>query len=423
LVQLLPVVDPGLSLAALRPSLASRSDEWFFYLDFTWIDQQFIQIAGTSRYGVQISNLDVESRRSMLHRSVREGVHGNVIWISKEASLRLRQESPALADLIEEIQLVGSLGSKNSFHYLEFSKIYPILEKLHNLDDLRNRIQSFALSKEGVRILDQLKMRATTYDTPPQMISLIQTMSSYPWRGYQEKDEVLKIALLLWSRCEELASKQGNLEEWTKVKQKISSAVVKIGYPTQILHFAQIQKNMLRDVDVLLTEATDRKSHRFNDAWLFLGSIDSGRYTGSDVAKILTMLVKVSADRKLRRLPIIRARVIETAASAGLISGTDRGQKLSEIFSAIGNWFVADEVPADSLSIYLDRVCFLQQEIGVTFRLDEQLVTALDAYITKLLARPAKGYKKNVDALGIRWDRFKRAVQRDGSLLANSGAA
>jgi hypothetical protein len=418
LINLLPIVDPGLAAAAEGADFSGNGERWFFYVDYTWVDQHLIQTDSNSTYGVQISAIDSDLRRSITWHLRNIGLTGLGIVLSVAAAQRLRVESPTLAADLQEAEVPhGQIRRK--FFVLEIPRVIAKLEGLYSLNELCDRIKAFAPSEEGARALELLRQRASAFRTFEEAHSTVQNLGNYPWRGYEEKDEVLKIAIQAWMRCDGLATSSGERELWTAVKGKISEAVVRIGYPTQMIHFAQVQKNLLRDIDVLVSEIISPRSPRFHDAWLYLASIDGSRYSDADRGKILAAVKKVLANEKLRHLPGIPARLIEVATIIGIYHGADRARIVDELFTGIGINFVEDGAKPEVVRILLDRLQFLRIEIGDGLHLDSQMMRALGEYIFQLRPRGrgkmdewnalVGGWQAVCEAFGLQFERSRAA--------------
>jgi hypothetical protein len=285
LSSLLPIINPGLA-KALKPAVILemlQRNQWFFHFDYQWVDQHLIYTTSGTRYGVQINPVSNDLRVAIVRHLHKVKGLGSYIWIGKEAGERLMQEAPMLTSIIEPHTISSDDVQDHLVFVLKFETLVPRLQLYFDLDDTRQILFDFEPSHESAKLLNIFKVQIQQASTTEAMINLVESVANYPWRGFKEKDQALKIIV----QAHDHNAKIIQASETTgkpvprlslKLRDAIQLGIEKIGYPSQILHLAQMHKIAQRDMQALVRSALNTKDARFEESWTLLGTLDLKRY-------------------------------------------------------------------------------------------------------------------------------------------------
>src|SRR5690606_22890301 len=131
--------------------------------------------------------------------------------------------------------------------------------------------------------------------TPEAAAGVLDSIASIGWQGFREKDSALQIVLKLYNNINAALGVKDALHgvrdaRYAKLHQKMLDTVQRIGYPSQILHHAQITKRALRQIDNLIAAASKPTGSRFLEAWLLLSTADFTRGSKVERRQILEFL-------------------------------------------------------------------------------------------------------------------------------------
>jgi len=431
LTALLPIVDPGLAAAlrgkssgSSRPitGVLSQHSQWFFYLDFGWIDQYVIHTPRSTRYDVQLVNLPERSHRALMERMTKTGVVGNYVWMGPEARLRLLHEAPMLASIIEPCPVTlanepttsgRNTGPDEQLMFVaRFEQLIPRLQRFFDLDTTRQRLLDFEPSSDSLRLYTLFAMQLNGAPSETDVLRALKQIASVPWRGFREKDNALKLILSAHQRLMQLSpvnSPHGRAVS-EAMRLELVETVRVIGYPSQVLHHAQAAKLALRDPHTLQIAASDPDNQRFAEAWLLLGTTDFTRYGASERLSLLRFLRGVGQMVGIAELKLPQAKAID--ALAGLALANVDPVELSQVIESTYRWFMAYDSDLEIWSMLLDAQPFIALQTGQTgqpLELSAKLSADLDQYF------------KNKDATTLleRWQSIRGVPSEPDALAAS----
>ncbi len=413
LTALLPILDPGLA-KVLRPKDVStliRRNLWFFHFDFGWIDQHVIHTPRSTRYEVKIATLSSKVRHSMMTHLEKTGGVGNFVWIGPEARDRLLQEAPAMKNIIEACPVPAEDGEDELLMFIiKFEQLIPRLQRYFDLDSMRRSLLDFEPSQESARLQNLLGLQINKARTPEEVMEVLGSITSVPWRGFKEKDNALQLILAAYTNLSSLVSPGVFLGETQDPKNKILhekllEAVKSIGYPSQTLHNAQISKIALRDIVNLTEAASDQRHPRFQEAWLLMATTDYQRYQSDQRLQILAYLKKLSGTRVAHHR-LVQTKAVDALASIGRWSKPEEFAEIVMVTAAIGKWFASAKVDPDICCLLLDAQIFLSTHLNQTIELAPALVDEMDRYFTELSTELGPNHPKII-AVMSRWRDFR----------------
>ena len=382
LVSLLPIVDPGLAQAVDKVNITSliQRNQWFFHFDFDWIDQHMTQTANRARYDVQIATLPMPLRHAMLDYLAKHGGIGNFVWLGPQARERLLQEAPAMHSVLEPcpIPLGGAGGVQVLMFIVRFEQLIPRLQRYFDLDTMRQALFDFEPSEASNRIHRLLTLQLNNAQSAADIAQVLAQISSVAWRGFREKDNALSLILAVHERIT-------NSDH--ELKQELLNAVQAIGYPSQVLHHAQIDKIALRDIARLKVVALSPYDPRFEEAWLVLSTTDYHRHTQAQRRDFLAFLCRAGQRSQIAKIPLVQIK--GTDALAGLARACDNSDlgQLQETLAALYQWLARAEAEPNTLCLLLDAHIFIKGQLHPNLTLPKAATQELSIYVEELRQR------------------------------------
>lgn len=394
LTALLPIVDPGLARVMKTKDISSliRRNLWFFHFDFGWIDQHVIHTPRQTRYDVRLATLGSRVRHSMMEHLEKTGGVGNFVWLGPDARDRLLQEAPAMRNIIEACPIVvEDIGSSDEtlMFIIKFEQLIPRLQRYFDLDSMRRALLDFEPSHESVRLQNLLGLQIAKTRDVSEIAEILASITSVPWRGFREKDNALHLILAAYEQLIRISGRKDDLFTTDDPKpqalhERLIEAVRAIGYPSQILHNAQISKIALRDVDTLAKVASDPRHPRFSEAWLLLATTDYQRHSADQRRAILEFLAKVPSIPRLACQALVQVKAVDALASLGRTLRIEERPVLARVSTSFADWYADYEVDPDICCLFLDAQMFLKAHLGEGVELPAAAISRLDGYFQAL---------------------------------------
>jgi hypothetical protein len=280
---------------------------------------------------------------------------------------------------------------------------------------MRRALMDFEPSQESARILNVLKLQAAKAVNATEMTDVLSAIASIPWRGFREKDNALQLVLSVYTQA---LGKEGDsvLAEAKDAKlrllnDRVLDAVRAVGYPSQVLHNAQLNKNHLRDVTTLLSAASDRQNPRFEEAWLLLATTDLLRHQPAQRAEVHRFLQAARRFPGLARSRLVQAKAVDAlsalarAVPAGE-AGRDEQTLVRATLDMLAMWFGAEAADPDICCLLLDTKLFLSSQLGINCDFGPNALSMLDTAFQALSAEMGAAHPKVV-ALMSRWQEYR----------------
>jgi hypothetical protein len=384
LVSLLPLVNQGLAdvikIENLMPTL--KKSQWFFHFDYNWVDQSIVNSQASSRYGIHLEPINPEARIAMLEYMRRTHSVGNFIWVGKDAHDRLLQEAPNLTTIMEAHTIKVSVDHDLLVFAIKFEHLIPRLQRYYGLDNTRAKIIDFEPGPEAQRLLSIMSLQVQSSKTTHDKLRIIDSITSYSWRGFKEKDQALKLLLKIY-QAEILGTngRSANSATSDSIIKALGTAVTTIGYPSQMLNQAQLYKLELRELTKLRAAALNPHSMRFEESWVLLGNLDYRRHSSEEVNTVREILGDAIRDRNIMKTALVQGKLIDT--SVALIR---RGIKAElntdlKLLVKITESMLLANAGAESLSLALDAFTFVAQMTESPATLSDAISQYLDAML------------------------------------------
>lgn len=411
---LLPIINPGLA-TILKTNVLSdllKRNQWFFYFDYQWVDQHLINTPQGTRYGVHIDPLSHELRQSMVLHLQRAHGMGSFLWMGKEAHDRLIQEAPMLVSIIEPVSISSNDGSEQLVFTLKFENLIPRLQRYFDLDETRKVLLDYEPSVESSKLINIFKVQGSQATTHEAMINLVESVSSYPWRGFKEKDQALKIVIIahqfntkVLTNC--VQNNQPIPRMAMKLREAIQVSIERIGYPSQLLHLAQMHKIAQRDVQQLIRSATSIHDSRFEESWTLLGSLDFRRHGIAERILVARLMVDERLLASILDRPDIQPKLIEAFINIVRCEHQIGNSTfpMEQSLSCLVDVLSKKQPSAETLTLLLDGVTFLGQMLGQNYPSLDPLLLPLESQVKRFESA------KTAYAAGL-WNRWVEIKQR-----------
>ncbi|MEN9836172.1 MAG: hypothetical protein RL011_2365, partial [Pseudomonadota bacterium] len=420
LISLLPIIDPGLA-RILKPeqfaALISRN-KWFFHFDFSWLDQQISNSSSDLKYQVQLSTLSDQTRLAMTEYLEKTGGIGNIVWMGPEARARLLQEAPSMASVIEAcpVPRLGPIGSSDELlmFTIKFEQLIPRLQRYFNFDESRSSLIDYEPNAESLRVHRLLAIQLSQAKTADGILSVLSQIKAVPWRGFREKDNALQLILAAHDRLTQLLSPSESLAEAKskEIKQahlQLMEAVKIIGYPSQILHSAQMNKIALRDVDRLLAVASNSSDPRFSEAWLVLATADFQRQPKEHRQQILNFINTATSSKALTRDNLIRGKALDAIGGLARSADADELPLVSTALEKMYANFAKNDASIELCCHLLDTHLYIESMNLGRLAISEFTKAAFVNHIADLTIRFGEQNHK-IAALQSRWQELETSA-------------
>lgn len=414
LVSLLPIIDSGLAAAMKGKDVDAliRRNLWFFHFNFTWIDQHVIHTPKSTRYDVRMATLSSRIRHTMFEHLEKTGGVGNFVWIGTEARDRLLHEAPTLKNVIETCPIPSAKNNDELLMFtLKFEQLIPRLQRYFDLDTMRRTIMDFEPSQESLKLLNLMNLQFTKTRSSEEVIDVLKSITTVPWRGFKEKDQALQLILKAHTTLNILLNDGKNLcsdesGRFEAYQSELLKAVRTIGYPSQILHNAQIDKITLRDLETLMKVAADPHHTRFQESWLLLSTNDYQRVEAHDLNRLVTFISKTASDRKVTRHRIVQIKAVDALVNIARSLKTEQIPSVEECFASLGAWFAEEKVDSDICCLYLDAHAFTSDLFDNNIAIPQQVLDKLDNYFQSLQSELGANHPRIIAILS-RWQIFR----------------
>lgn len=370
---LLPIIDKGLAsvLAKKNLDLLNRQNLWFFHFDFGWIDQHIIHTPKATKYDIRLAGLTSHTLASLSKHMEKKGGISNHIWLGPEARERLVQEAPMLRNIIETNPIPDEQqGDVALMFVLRFENLIPRLQRYFDLDTFRKAILDFDPTPERIRLTGLLHNKIQATHDHAGLLAVLESIASVPWSGFKEKDAALTLVLGCYQKLGQLGQKAKAEADASSYLDAVINAVEKIGYPSQILHAAQVQKLALRDFETLRVAAGNPRHARFNEAWVLLGSYDFRRLKAEQLTWLVSFIQEVPTRTDLVQRPLVQAKLLDAIGGLSRVAQSEAAS-IQAALQALAASLIRLQADPDLICHYLDTVEFigLKQDEGLQAQL------------------------------------------------------
>jgi hypothetical protein len=414
LVALLPIIDSGLAnvMKSKDVNALIRRNLWFFHFNFTWVDQHVVHTPKSTRYDVRMATLSSRIRHTMFEHLEKTGGVGNFVWISNEARDRLLHEAPALKNVIETCPIPSTKDKDELLMFtLKFEQLIPRLQRYFDLDTMRRTIMDFEPSQESLKLLNLMNLQFSKTRSVEEVVDVLRSITTVPWRGFREKDQALQLILKAHKTLNELLNEGKNIcfdgsERFESQKAELLKAVQTIGYPSQILHNAQIDKTTLRDIETLMKVAQNQDHSRFHESWLLLSTNDYQRLNTEELSGIVTFISRIASSRKVTKNRIVQIKSVDALVNIARSLKDEQMPIVEDCFAKIGSWFADEKVDSDICCLYLDAHTFISDLYNRNVVIPAPVLDQLDNYFQDMQTQLSSNHPRIIAILS-RWQIFR----------------
>ncbi|MFW7381347.1 MAG: hypothetical protein ACOH5I_21210 [Oligoflexus sp.] len=403
LVRLFPILDPELStkisIDTIENSLGKI--QWFFHLDFDWVDQHMITTTYRTDYQVSVDNLRIRDRQRILDYLQSQNLMGNFIWVGERARERIIMEAPYLSNIIEawpiQIRDHEEQSVDSVIFLIKFEHLIPRMQKYFNLEDARKKLKYYEPSVESRRMLNIVELEIQQSDNNRNINDILALVNNYPWQGFKEKDIALDLVLKCFEKYKEL---QGEHSE--KSIKRFVEAIQNIGYPSQEIHAAHLDKMQIRQAAAISKTCLSSHHPRFNEAWLLMATTPTRNYTEDELIVLLGTIDKAIADRTIRRKAIVAKKAPEAFFNICQELTRDHIDSVTIVANKMLNFMIESHASADQFCFFMDAKIFLESNLKENVVLAPEIINQLQAYFTKLYDQLGAN-SSSVISLSSRW--------------------
>jgi hypothetical protein len=410
---LLPILDPDLAKLVtaerIRESLGKIN--WLFQFEYDWMDQQIVTTEHGTHYAVTTTTAKSSTKHRVLSYLREKHRLGNFILMGERARERILMEAPYLAHVIEAWPISISEKEDIIIFLIKFEELIPRLQRFYGLDEARQVLKDFDPSPESRQFINMSELQLSQTKVLADVAPLIDGLRQFPWNGFAEKDLALRFVVT----CFEQASRLGEgLAQQTAATSQLQSRFLRvlehIGYPSQILHVAHLNKMRLRDAKRLAEVARNKEDERFEEAWLFLASMEAGRYSPEDLAHLLGVILTTLSDKTLRKQPMVRAKICEAFFNVAHLVSSVETALLTKGINKMGVFLVDIAAEPALMNFYLDGKLFLEEQLKENLPLSHGTTEKLARYFSFLFNKLGPDSPQIV-SLGSRWKSLMAQIQ------------
>jgi hypothetical protein len=410
-ISLLPLVNPGLAdiiqLETIMPLL--KNINGFFHCDFSWVDQSIINTQDSSRYGIYLEPISPKAMQELLHHMRRTHSIGSFIWIGKDAHNRLLHEAPSLVAIMEPHTLKIE-GEKDLLVFsAKFELLIPRLQRSFALDATRTRLVNLDIRPEAQRLLSIYAIEIQNSVSEAKMLRIIESIASYSWRGFKEKDVALNLLLKIHLALNSSTSSAiSNLESSTAMANALRVAVAAVGYPAQLMNQANLQKAQFRNLETLRGNALNQHSPHFHEAWTILGASDYTHYSGPQIQALREIIEAAIKRPSLLSHSNIQAKIID--CTIGLLRRVDATDLLREapILVRVVDAMILAKANDETMTMIVDALTFIAVLNKGPLILKESIISFFDRYVSS-----AEITSPWSNALKGRWQEYRSKYLQD----------
>lgn len=408
LVRLLPILDPDLAQKITVATIEKNFGkiQWFFHLDFDWIDQHMTTSAYRTDYEVNVDNLRLRDRQKVLSVLEKHNLMGNFIWVGEKARERIILEAPYLANIIEAwpINLAKDEydnSGESVIFLIKFEQLIPRMQKYYNLEEIRKKLRYYDPSLESRRMINIIDLEIQQSLGTKNLLDIISLVNNYPWSGFKEKDLALDLVLKAFEKHQATLS-----EESEKTSQKVIKEFVKtvknIGYPSQEIHAAHQEKMRIRESSVICETLLNTNHERFNEAWLLIATTPAKNYKHEEIISLLEGINQAALLRTHRKIPIVTNKITESFFNIAQELTDQDIEPITTTCNSIARFLVESEASPDVFCFFIDAKIFLEGNLKTDIILEREVLDQMQAYFSRMYDKHGSE-SSTVLSLSMRW--------------------
>ncbi len=417
LFDVLPIIDPELH------SLISESEDfrrlfnkndWFYYFNYRWVDQWIAVQGEKSQYRVNLNTLPI-SDFIHIHRQLSdESADTQHIIIGEEARERLMFEAPAIGERLKPYPIRVEEREIIVF-VIDLETLIVMLDQYFDLNNVRERLRDYPPGEENMKILEICDTQVRAMHRIGDLKELVKSMMNHAWHGFIEKGRVLKLISSISGRAKDIMSDGKQLP--ADFSALLLEAVQKVGYPSQLLHSAQMQKLALRDRRQILQVAGNSGHVRFVEAWVYLSNLQAHMYPEEAIQEIVHFLLAIPSKPALAAHPVVHFKGIDCLVNLAKDSLIMDGATLERLLASSMVWACNSRFSPRACSLLLDGMIYLLHCRQGTFSIPEKELAYFQSYLADLRASgriPAT----ELDRIQVRYRKLLEKLSRQTGFAA-----
>jgi hypothetical protein len=385
LVRLFPILDPELSNKITTETIEASLGkiQWFFHLDFDWVDQHMITTSYRTDYQVSIDNIRLRDRQKILDFLQKHNLMGNFIWVGERARERIIMEAPYLSNIIEawpiqleeqDDQMVDSV-----IFLIKFEQLIPRMQKYFNLEDVRSTLKGYEPGVESRRMINIIDLEVQQCDTIKSISDILSLINNYPWQGFKEKDLALDLVLKTFDQFNTL-----EITEPEPYIERFVEAIHNIGYPSQEIHAAHLDKMQIRQAVAISRTCLNSHHPRFSEAWILMATTSTRNYTEEELIILLGTLDKAITDPNLRKRPIILQKAAEAFFNITQELTREHMDSINVVANSLIVFLIDGGANADQFCFFMDAKIFLESNLKENLALAQETLNRMQTYFSHL---------------------------------------
>ena len=411
LAALFPILDPELSkvLTPHRIDDSLARVQWIFHFDYDWVDQQMVTTPGFVRYGVNIASLRSHIRFKIMEHLKNKHYLGNFIWVGEQARQQLLLEAPFLSSVIEACPLaIDSHEEDTVIFIIKFEELIPRMQRYYPLENLRSILNDYEPTTESRAILKVVEFQIANAKSVKELLATLNHLTTQSWSGFKEKDMALRLTLQAYWHASELLAESP--EDLNNFRQRCLSAIEIIGYPSQMLHDAEMTKRKIRSTKRVIEIIRDATHERFTDTWIFLASNDMSRYGTDDLQDVLQEMIAIYRHSHLRQKEIVKLKFIPAYFNVCRHLIERDAAALAKSIDQCAQILLQHPLNSAHLIYFLDAHSYLQTQTTAALAVNQKTFELLKARV--LAATGAEVQLLFAPTLQIRWKSYERLFSK-----------
>ncbi len=405
LVRLFPILDAELASKITTDIIENSLGkiQWFFHVDFDWVDQHMITTDYKADYNVSIDNLRLRDRQRILGFLQEHNLMGNFIWVGEKARERIILEAPYLSNIIEawpiKIKESDDREVDSVIFLIKFEQLIPRMQKYFNLEEVRKKLRYYDPSLESRRMLNIIDLEIEQSNSQKDIWDILSLINNYPWQGFKEKDLALELVLKSYERFQDREPKNQIKD---KILERFVDTIQNIGYPSQEIHAAHLDKMRIRQADSISKTCLSRSHPRFNEAWLLMATTSTRNFSNEELIILLGTIEKAIKDKVIRKKPIVIKKASEAFFNVSQEMSNQHINIINQVANSIVQFLIEMNANPDQFCFFMDAKIFLETNLKESVSLHTETLNQMQAYFAQLYDRYGSD-SSTVISLSSRW--------------------
>ena len=261
----------------------------------------------------------------------------------------------------------------------------------------------FQLMRDSLRYINMLELQISAAKSLGDLEEPLSSLTTYKWRGFKEKDKALKTVMLAFTRYQEMISLEKDDLQSERIYDKFLIIIRMIGYPSQILHTAHMNKRGIRNTGSLRAICLDPTHKRFYEAWIYLATTDPTIYPEQKRMELLEIIRECLSHAEVASRDIVVRKAVEAFYNIGShISPAAWNGTLEDLFNNIANHLVRNGAGHEQLSLFFDARRAIHKDPDNPAQLNPDTLKNLERHMEFLAQRYGEKSSQYISLLG-RW--------------------